>query len=209
MSGSCAARLAIFARVPARGQVKTRLAKVVGADSALRIYEALLTTALRELAPGKGSFLPEVWVDGDVDAFARWQAQSALGGGEEQRFPLVAQGGGDLGQRMARAFDDGIGVLVGTDIPEMTAGYVEQALTALQTTDLVLGPTEDGGYCLIGMNSPRPALFDGIPWGTADVLISTLRAASGLRVELLDRMWDLDDVDDLARWQAGRARKRG
>lgn len=194
------ARLAIFARVPVRGQVKTRLAEAVGADSALRIYESLLTSALRELAPGKGRFAPEVWVDGELDAFARWQRQIDIGGVEDQPFPLLAQGRGDLGQRMSRAFDDGVAVLVGTDIPEMTASYVERALAALRTADLVLGPTEDGGYCLIGMDSPRPGLFEGIPWGTADVLSSTLRAANDLRVELLDRMWDLDDVEDLARW---------
>ncbi len=174
------------------------MAKTVGADSALRAYEALLAATLQELAPGKGAFEPEIWVDGDLDAFAGWQRQSGVSLG----FPLVAQDGGDLGERMFRTFDDGVRVLVGTDIPDLTANYVESALVALRTCDLVLGPTEDGGYCLIGMNSPRPELFDGIRWGSADVLTSTLGATGGLRVKLLDALWDVDSAGDLVRWRA-------
>ena len=199
-------RLAIFARVPTHGRVKTRLAAGVGADAALRIYEALLASTLRELAPGRGDFEPEIWVDGAVEEFAKWQRRSTAIGQRESRFPLVAQCEGDLGQRMAWAFEEGVNVLVGTDIPDMTASYVEDALDALRFADLVLGPTEDGGYCLIGMNSPRVELFEGIPWGTADVLASTLYAANTLRVELLDAMWDVDDAEDLERWQGAQAR---
>ena len=189
-------RMAIFARVPAKGLVKTRLAEAVGADKALEIYEALLAATLRKLAPGEGRFDPEIWVAGDIDAFARWQGRTGMRGLGHR---LVAQSNGDLGERMARAFDDGVRILVGTDIPAMTVGYVEQALEALRTSDVVLGPTEDGGYCLIGMNSPHRKLFHGIPWSTAGVLASTLRAADNLRVRLLDELWDVDDARDLAR----------
>lgn len=198
------ARLAIFARVPVHGQVKTRLASGVGADTALRVYEALLVSTLRELAPGRGPFEPEIWVDGDIDAFASWHRHAA-NGLRELDFPLVAQCDGDLGQRMAWAFDEGVDILVGTDIPNMTASYVEGGVAALGNADLVLGPTEDGGYCLVGMNSPRPELFEGIPWGTADVLLSTLHAASALRVELLDALWDVDDAGDFERWREAQA----
>ena len=200
-------RLAIFARVPVHGRVKTRLAARVGADAALSAYEALLASTLRELAPGRGKFEPEIWVDGGVDEFARWQCRSAANGLRELHFPLLAQCDGDLGQSMAGAFDQGVDVLVGTDIPDLTASYVEGAFAALRIADLVLGPTEDGGYCLIGMDSPRPELFEGIPWGTADVLRSTLHAASALRVELLDAMWDVDDARDLERWRTAQARR--
>ena len=199
------ARLAIFARVPVHGRVKTRLAAGVGADAALRIYEALLASTLQKLARGRGVFEPEIWVDGDVDAFARWQRRSDAIGHRERCLPLMAQCEGDLGQRMAWAFDEGVNVLVGTDIPDMTASYVEEAVAALRVAEVVLGPTEDGGYCLIGMNAPRGELFEGIPWGSADVLRSTLYAASTLRVELLDPMWDVDDAGDLARWHAAQA----
>ena len=199
-------RLAIFARVPVHGQVKTRLAASVGADAALRAYEALLASTLRKLLPRCGTFEPEIWVDGDLDAFAAWQRRNAAISQRERRFPLIEQCEGDLGQRMAWAFDQGVNVVVGTDIPEMTASYVEEALAALRVADLVLGPTEDGGYCLIGMNSPHVELFEGIPWGTADVLASTLYAASTLRVELLDALWDVDDAENLERWQTAQER---
>lgn len=196
------ARLAIFARVPVHGRVKTRLAEAVGADSALRVYEALLTSTLQRFAAGRSSFAPEIWVDGDPDAFARWQRRSGVRFVEDLCTTLVAQGGGDLGQRMSRAFDNGVRILIGTDIPAMTPSYVEEAVGALQGADLVLGPVEDGGYCLIGMNSPQPHLFDGIPWGTPDVLGSTMHAAKDLRVVLLDELWDVDEAHDLARWRA-------
>ena len=198
-------RLAIFARVPVLGRVKTRLAATVGDESALRIYQALLARTLRELAPGKGAFVPEIWVDGDVDAFSAWQRRNGAGGGGgvgDQAFRLVAQAKGNLGQRMAAAFEDGVRVLVGTDIPRLTAGYVGTAVALLEAADLVVGPTEDGGYCLIGMNSPHARLFAGIPWSTPEVLSATLRAAGNLRVELLEPLWDLDDSDDLVRWCA-------
>ena len=193
-------RLAIFARVPVLGRVKTRLAKTIGAESALRVYEALLATTLQWL-PGIKSVAPEIWVDGDPSAFVRWQRHRAQAGAD-RCIPLLPQGGGNLGQRMFRAFDQGVRVLVGTDIPDMSATYVEAAVDALRNADLVLGPTEDGGYCLIGMNSARADLFDGIPWGTPDVLTATLHQAGNLRVELLDELWDLDDADDLARWRS-------
>ena len=198
-------RLAIFARVPAKGLVKTRLAEAVGADKALEIYEALLAATMRKLAPGEGRFDPEIWVAGDIDAFARWQGRTSMRG---LGYRLVAQSNGDLGERMARAFDDGVRILVGTDIPAMTVGYVEQALEALRTSDVVLGPTEDGGYCLIGMNASHPKLFDGIPWSTAGVLASTLRAAENLRVRLLDELWDVDDARNLARLRTTPSRGR-
>ena len=180
-------RVAIFARVPVRGRVKTRLAKAVGADSALRIYEDLLASTLRRLGAGSETMVPEIWVDGDLDAFARWQRRSKAYGLGDLRIPLIAQGRGDLGQRMSRAFDQGVRILVGTDIPMMTADYVDGGVDALRCADLVLGPTADGGYCLIGMNSPHPELFDGIAWGTASVLTATLRAAKESAGEALRR----------------------
>ncbi|MDE0658481.1 MAG: glycosyltransferase [Gammaproteobacteria bacterium] len=201
MNRSRPARVAIFARAPVQGRVKTRLARAVGAESALRVYEDLLASTLQRLGQVSETIAPEIWVDGDLGVFARWQGQGTAEGLKDLHIPLIAQGRGDLGQRMSRAFDHGVRVLVGTDIPRMTAGYVEGALNALACADLVLGPTEDGGYCLIGMNSPHPELFDGIAWGTASVLTSTLHAAKDLRVRLLDEMWDVDDVDDLTRWR--------
>ena len=183
-------RLAIFARAPVPGRVKTRLARSVGEEAALAAYRELLALTLDRLAPGTGRFAPEIWIDGERSTLA-----------SRQGFRIVEQPTGDLGVRMAAAFEDGVSALVGTDIPLMTAGYVEQALDALAHADLVLGPTEDGGYCLVAMNSPQDRIFQGIPWSSPRVLTATLAAAKGLSAELLDPLWDVDDAADLARWR--------
>ena len=184
-------RLAIFARAPRRGQVKTRLARDVGEDAAFAAYQELLAATLNELAPGRGRFAPEIWVEGDAPEVDEWR----------QRFPVIRQPNGDLGARMAAAFDQGVRVLVGCDIPALTAGHVDAALGLLAEADVVLAPTEDGGYCLIAMNAPQARLFEAIPWGTERVLADTLAAAGALVVRLLPALWDVDDGTDLVRWQ--------
>ena len=183
--------MAIFARAPVRGRVKTRLARDVGDDAALAAYQELVEQTLDRLAPGRGDFAPEIWVAGDAPAVRGWR----------RRFPVFRQPAGDLGGRMAAAFADGVRALVGCDIPALDAGHVETALALLENADLTLGPTEDGGYCLIAMNEPCGRLFVNIPWGTPDVLAKTLAAARPLRVRLLAPLLDVDDGTDLARWR--------
>lgn len=185
------ARLAIFARAPVLGRVKTRLAKDIGAEAALAAYRQLVARTLAKLAPGSGDFRPEIWVAGDNAEVAVWR----------RRFPVLAQPNGDLGERMAAAFEAGVELLVGCDIPMLTAAYVARAQEALADADLVLGPTEDGGYCLIAMRESYPQLFADIPWSTGEVLKSTLRAAEGLTVTLLEKLWDVDDGADFQRYR--------
>ena len=184
-------RLAIFVRAPVLGQVKTRLAAEVGQHMALAAYRDLVALTLTRLGPGTGTFAPELWVAGDsaeVDEWRRW-------------FPVFAQPDGDLGARMAAAFEDGVAVLVGCDIPPLAAPYVDSALAKLDDADLVLGPTEDGGYCLIAMKEPYLEVFANIPWSTQDVMAATQCAAAHLRVSTLDRLWDVDDAAGLKRWR--------
>lgn len=184
-------RLAIFARAPVLGRVKTRLAADVGEAAALAAYRELLTLTLARLGSRNDEFRAELWVEGDSAEVREW----------ERRVPVRRQPQGDLGERMAAAFADGVGVLVGCDIPHISAAYVHAALAALDESDLVLGPTEDGGYCLIAMNEPQPQVFADIPWSTGAVLTATLEAARGLNVALLDTLWDVDVATDLARWR--------
>ena len=184
-------RLAILARAPMRGRVKRRLARAVGEDAALDAYRELVASTLDRLAPGRGAFAPEIWVDGNAPEVAEWR----------RRFPVRVQPPGDLGERMAAAFADGARALVGCDIPNLDAAYVEAALARLADADVVLGPTADGGYCLIAMNAPTPRLFAGIPWGSAEVLSATVQAAAPLVVRLLPPLWDVDRPEDLARWR--------
>jgi rSAM/selenodomain-associated transferase 2/rSAM/selenodomain-associated transferase 1 len=130
--------------------------------------------------------------------------QDAFGNGLRYR----PQGGGDLGERMLRAFceasNDGLErtVIIGADCPAIEASHLREAFDSLQTSDLVLGPAHDGGYYLIGMRRPIGEIFCGISWGTNDVLRSTLAAAdrAGLKTSLLETLPDVDRPEDLSNW---------
>ena len=190
-------RVAVFARAPERGRVKTRLVPALGEDGAFDAYVELAETTLVEVA--KGDFDAELW-------FAGARNEGLVAWAERFGLRLVEQPDADLGERMLAALRAGARAVVGTDIPRMSAAYIEDALRRLEGADVVLGPVEDGGYCLIAMNAPHASLFRGIEWGAADVLARTLARAAeaGLRVELLVTLWDVDDVDDHARWREWR-----
>ena len=119
-----------------------------------------------------------------------------------QGLPVKPQAEGNLGERMLACFEDGVVVLFGGDSPVISVDYIAAALHALTTHDLVLGPTEDGGYLLIGMNSPYPELFKDIPWSTNEVSQQTLRVATqlNLQTKCLDVVWDVDNKRDYERW---------
>lgn len=184
-------RLALFARAGRLGRVKRRLAADIGDKAALEAHLALLQDTLTALAPDTGGFDPELWLAGEGELPP---AAAAL--------PQRQQPAGDLGARMLAAFEDGVMVLVGSDIPTLTAAHVDRALARLLWADLVFTPTEDGGYCLVGMKEPMPELFGGIPWGTSEVMESTLGRVGGRRVALMEGLWDVDGASDYQRWQA-------
>lgn len=122
---------------------------------------------------------------------------------------FLAQRGATLGERMLNGASDLLAsgfervVLVGADLPTLPAVYIVDALERLTRPpeSLVLGPAEDGGYYLIGVTHVHPELFDGIPWGTSDVVRRTQEAAAALRlrVELLPTWYDVDRPSDLQR----------
>jgi rSAM/selenodomain-associated transferase 1 len=190
-------RLIVFVKRPQPGEVKTRLAREIGDDDAAALYRALAEQVLRATAPAGRAYGRVVcYAPADAgDDIARW-----LPG--EERAPQAA---GDLGRRMddalARAFAEGAprAVLIGTDAPGLSREHVEQAFDALRVHDLVLGPACDGGYYLVGLTAPRPALFEGIAWSTPAVLAQTLSkaAALGLRHHLLPRLRDVDTLADV------------
>ena len=93
---------------------------------------------------------------------------------------------------------------MGADIPLLTEAYIDGAIDyLLKSHDLVIGPTEDGGYCLIGMKKPHEYLFEDISWGSDRVLEQTLSRAEelGMRVTLLSKLWDVDTSADYQRWK--------
>ena len=116
--------------------------------------------------------------------------------------PLVEQGEGDLGERMARATAGGAAILVGADLPDLALRHLEQAVVALRTHPAVIGPAEDGGYWLIGLREPMPFLFEPMAWGTEVVFAETMDrfAARSIVPAVLERLPDLDRPEDLHRW---------
>ena len=203
MAGSA---LVVFLKHPRPGAVKTRLAAAIGAEAAADLYRALAERALEATTPLAEDFERLVFFDPpeSLPQMREW-----LPG-----VRLLAQSGHDLGARMAdafaRAFARGASrvAIVGTDAPGVSRATVTEALSALDTADVVIGPADDGGYYLIALRAPRPELFAGIEWSTPGVRGQTLAlaAAAGVSVRELGRLRDVDTLDDLrAEWPAVRA----
>ena len=119
--------------------------------------------------------------------------------------PIWEQVGDDLGARMSHAFQSALGapyqsaIIIGTDIPGITVQLISSAMKSLQDHDVVVGPTEDGGYYLIGLRSPTPKLFENIAWSTNTVFAQTQEKADamGLSLKFLPMLRDLDTIEDL------------
>lgn len=186
---SSALTLAVFAKSPVPGQVKTRLCPPLTDEQAARLCAAFVRDTVRKaqaLAP------VSLFHAGDRSCL-----QETLRG-----LPPVAwrpQGAGDLGARLARV--PAPCLIVGTDSPRLPSVILRQALVALPDHDVILGPADDGGYYLIALRAPQPALFDGIAWSTSEVLAQTWTRASelGLTVALLPPFYDIDTPADLRR----------
>jgi rSAM/selenodomain-associated transferase 1 len=182
-------RLVLFTRFPEPGLCKTRLIPAIGPHGAAKVHAALTEAALACLGPAA-----EVhFVGGAADAFAAW-----LGDGPR----YISQSDGDLGARLTAALDPAPVIFFGSDTPDLTAEIVAEAQAALLSHDVVIGPAEDGGYYLIGMNAPHRALFHGMPWSTNRLCDETLATCEslGLSVAILEALSDCDTPEDLARW---------
>lgn len=193
-------KLIVFLKWPEKGKVKTRLAAALGDEEAACIYKKLAedtVSAVRPLA-GKSTDV--------VIAFDPPERETEIRKWIRGPFKFLSQGDGGLGMRLSRAahaaFKEGAEkvVLVGSDSPELDAFTVNRAFWALSRKEVVIGPSEDGGYYLIGLKEARDAfLFDRIPWSTPEVLKTTLKKAhdSGISYELLPEKADIDTIDDL------------
>ena len=188
-------RIIVFVKAPRPGFVKTRLAAAIGNEAACDAYCQLTETVLAHLAP-----LPHLEIrftpDDAKNEITQWLC------GDWSARP---QGNGDLGERMHRAFTEANcpTIIIGSDCPEVELRDLQAAAKALKSDDAVIGPATDGGYWLIGLNAPCPALFKNIKWSTSDVLPKTLEKASaaGLSVQLLRELADVDTGEDWERWE--------
>jgi uncharacterized protein len=186
--------LIIFAKNPILGKVKTRLAKDIGVENALIIYQYLLRYThdiTYNLSCAKhlyySDFIPEL---------DDWTASD---------YQRKVQNGTDLGQRMMHAFQQGFEagyksiLIIGSDNYDLTQSIIEQGFRELEQHDFVVGPANDGGYYLLGMKALDSSIFENKLWSTPSVLQDTLQSIQKLQssVYLLPVLNDVDTVDDL------------
>ncbi len=197
-------KIIVFGRYPEPGNTKTRLISALGKVGAAEVHRQLMEQTVatsRDFALKWPADVEVCFAGGSKERMRQW-----LGPGME----FSPQAPGDVGNRMSmsfkNAFNRGYGrvVLVGTDIPEMTKRHLQDAFDALKEKDVVLGPSEDGGYWLIGLRQPVN-MFCNIKWGSHDVLQKTLDLAKArsLSVYLLEKLSDVDTGGDLKKWKGG------
>jgi hypothetical protein len=181
----------IFARAPRLGGAKRRLAAGIGAVPALRFYRNQLARITREAANIRGA-TTYLAITPDRARFP-----------SAPRLPILNQGAGNLGTRMHRAFARFRRrhvILIGADIPHLTATHLRQAIRALKHHHAAFGPAEDGGYYLIAMAARRPTRpFAAIRWSTQHALADTTRNFAHLRTATLPTLPDIDTVADFHR----------
>ncbi|RXK81604.1 glycosyltransferase [Chlorobaculum sp. 24CR] len=186
--------LIVFSKNPVAGRVKTRLASTIGDAEALRIYEQL-----RELTGHAAAGIDASKAIAYSDVIP--ETDLLLTGGAE----AWLQQGGDLGERMHRAFVKGFSVgfsrvaLIGTDCPEISPFILDLAFQKLDACDVLLGPARDGGFYLSALKRPFPELFLDRTWSTPEVLNDSLRIVREHRksYDLLPALSDIDTFDDL------------
>lgn len=185
-------RVVAFARFPVAGMCKTRLIPAVGAQGAAAIHTKLVEICVAAMR-GSGLSIELRTTGAEAFAFREW-----LGGD----IAFIDQGEGDLGDRLARAAAPYPVIFIGSDAPDLDADRLIAAATALANASAVIGPAEDGGYYLLGLNAPAPWLFTDMDWGTETVFEETMRrfAAHGITPVVLEPLADVDRPEDLARW---------
>lgn len=212
MGGTSARRTAVVlvAKAPRPGEVKTRLCPPLAPTEAAALQRCFFLDTVHLMRTLRGPTLAAAYAPSKGRPFF----EDACRG-----FVLVPQRGAGLGARLASAFGQlfvrgfGAVVAIGADTPTLPASFLRSAieLIADPRCDLVLGPSEDGGYYLIGLRALHRPLFERIPWSTDGVLAATLRRAesAGLTAARLPPWHDVDTPDDLRRLEASLAGVEG
>ena len=184
--------LLIFTRNPEYGKVKKRLAAEIGEDTALEIYKFLLKhtyTITKDLEVEKRVYYSEEIVNSDI-----W---------DEDIFQKAVQVGSDLGERMKNAFINGFEegfrniIIIGSDLYDLNSEDLREAFTALETSDYVIGPAEDGGYYLLGMRELNPDIFENKDWGTSKIFEATWENIGIKPATVLELRNDIDVLNDV------------
>lgn len=190
--------LILFAKAAQPGRVKTRLVPQLSAEQASRLYQAFVMDLVSATERLKG--ITRIMACDPARHHPFFDSIAHRFG-----MKLINQQGANLGERMKNAIKAahrlklGPVVIIGTDSPTLPMGFVRQAFGVLHSRELVLGPSCDGGYYLIGCGKRIPPVFEGIPWGTDRVLAMTLKRITDLKLKcaLLPFWYDVDHVEDL------------
>ena len=203
--------IVVFAKAPIAGQVKTRLIGTLTEEEAKDLYicflkdtfeslEELVEEAQEENEDDELSLVLCFTPADEIEAFEAADLNGCL---------MLAQSDGDLGERMKNCFDDLFRlkfqsvIIIGADTPTLPSEFIAQAFTILteEKNAVIIGPTVDGGYYLIGMNSPHPPLFENISWSSDQVMLQTRQQAktNNLQLSLLPEWFDVDSPNDLER----------
>ncbi|MBI2361578.1 MAG: TIGR04282 family arsenosugar biosynthesis glycosyltransferase [Deltaproteobacteria bacterium] len=191
--------VAIMAKAPWPGQVKTRLCPPLSYEEAAELYRCFLLDKIEQVKALKKA-TPAI-------AYTPEDAKSLFEDMASPSFIFIPQQGVDLGSRLFSTLHQLLGlgytkvIAIDSDTPTLSLDYIQRALTVLSEPeiDLVLGPCEDGGYYLIGLRKLHRELFDGITWSSAHVFSQTIRRAQakGLNVACLPSWYDVDTPEDL------------
>jgi uncharacterized protein len=182
----------IFTRNLKLGKVKTRLAKTIGDEKALEIYQFLVQKT-KEISD-QVQVKKRVYYDQSITENDFWNSE------DYQKF---LQKGTDLGSRMYQAFlqafqsDFEKVIIIGSDLYDLTPKIISEAFQELDKSDVVIGPAEDGGYYLLGMKVLHPPIFKNKNWGTDSVRKETLADLKEKKVFLLEELNDVDIFEDI------------
>ncbi|MGH1463910.1 MAG: TIGR04282 family arsenosugar biosynthesis glycosyltransferase [Cognatishimia sp.] len=186
-------QLVVMVKEPRPGRVKTRLGRDIGMTRSAWWFRHQVAQLLRQIESPKWETVLAVSPDAEGMQSRVWPAH----------LPRVAQGGGDLGDRMARIFRSaapGPVCIIGADIPGINQQQIDNAFQVLGSYDAVYGPAPDGGYWLVGMKrigAISPQLFKGVRWSSEHALADSMLTMPGLRVAKTKVLRDVDTVSDL------------
>jgi len=195
------AAVVVMARLPEPGKVKTRLARSIGEEAATEVYRLCAEGVFEQVRRASGETKRYIFYADRQDGarMKRWAGDG---------FRFCPQSDGDLGERLEQAFNSVFrrgakkAVVIASDVPNITAVIIDEAMRILDRHDLVIGPSHDGGYYLIGMNRLYRHLFRGMAWSTQQVLRQTVGIAEplGLRLRFVPALADIDNETDLHEW---------
>jgi rSAM/selenodomain-associated transferase 1 len=190
----------IFARYPELGKVKSRLAATTNQEFALRFYKECLSNLINEAA---GKLCENIRIS--IYCTDKQNEMRDLYG---DSFNYFLQCDGDLGAKMHHAFNEEFKsssrvIIIGTDIPDLSAQILKNAVHALETEDSVIGETFDGGYYLLGLNRMEGSLFRNMPWSTSEIgrLTKKNLQERNMSYQCLETLRDIDTEEDFLKWK--------